>query len=81
MAYMRYIAILLVFSISIFNLSAQFSVPKVGDWRVHLPYQTNNTVAQNGSIIYAGSSSGVFSFDLDDNSLEVMSKVNGLSDV
>ena len=81
MAYMRYISILLVFSISIFNLSAQFSVPKVGNWRVHLPYQTNNTVAQNGSIIYAGSSSGVFSFDIDDNSLEVMSKVNGLSDV
>ena len=78
---MRFISILLVFGLSIFSLSAQFSVPKVGNWRVHLPYQTNNTVAQNGSIVYAGSSSGVYSFDIEDNSLEVMSKVNGLSDV
>lgn len=78
---MRYKAILLMFMVVALSVSAQFSVPKVGNWRVHLPYQTNNTVAQNGSIIYAGSSSGVFSFDVEDNSLDVMSKVTGLSDV
>ena len=72
---MRYKAILLMFMVVTLSVSAQFSVPKVGNWRVHLPYQTNNTVAQNGSIIYAGSSSGVFSFDVEDNSLDVMSKV------
>lgn len=78
---MRFSIILLIVSFFVCPAYAQFSVPKVGSWRVHLPYQTNTTVAQNGPIIYAGSASGVFSFDVEDNSLEVLSKVNGLSDV
>ena len=78
---MRFSIILLIVSFFVCPAYAQFSVPKVGSWRVHLPYQTNTTVAQNGPIIYAGSASGVFSFDIEDNSLEVLSKVNGLSDV
>lgn len=64
-----------------FQSFAQFKVPQISTWRVHLPYQTNHSVAQNGSIIYLGSSSGVFSYDADEGGVEVMSRVTGLSDV
>ena len=62
-------------------VSAQFKVPKVNGWRVHLPYHTNQTLAQDGNTIYAGSSSGIFAYDLASNEVEVLNKTNVLSDV
>lgn len=61
--------------------SAQFKVPKVNGWRVHLPYHTSQTLAQNGSTIYAGSSSGIFAYDFVSSEVEVLNKTNVLSDV
>lgn len=62
-------------------LWAQNKVPRMNTWRVHLPYFTNNAVAQLGKTIYVGSNSGLFMYDEDENSTEMFSKVNGLSDV
>jgi hypothetical protein len=64
-----------------YQAEAQFKVPRVNGWRVHLPYHTNQTLAQDGNIIYAGSASGVFSFDTEANEAEVLSKADQLSDV
>ncbi len=60
---------------------AQYKVPQMFTWRTHLPYHTNNSVAQHANLIYVGSNSGVFVYDTDENSIEVWSKVTGLSDV
>jgi ligand-binding sensor domain-containing protein len=60
---------------------AQYKVPQMFTWRTHLPYHTNNTVAQHANLIYVGSNSGVFVYDTEENSIEVWSKVTGLSDV
>jgi hypothetical protein len=60
---------------------AQYKVPPINGWRVHLPYHTNPTLAQHKNIIYAGSSSGVYSYDAEAEEMESFDKANGLSDV
>lgn len=61
-----------------FGLIAQ---PALEGWRVHLPYQRNNSITSVGNKIYCGSVSGLFSFQTEDGSIERLSKLNGLSDV
>jgi hypothetical protein len=78
---MRVLFFVLTFFTCVFQVMAQYKVPKMSTWRVHLPYHTNNSVAQHGSLIYVGSNSGIFIYDSDENSVEVLSKVTGLSDV
>ncbi|HBX50024.1 MAG: hypothetical protein A2275_06685 [Bacteroidetes bacterium RIFOXYA12_FULL_35_11] len=53
----------------------------VGKWRDHLPYSHGLKVAAAGNKIYCITSSGIFTFDKNDNSIERISKINGLSDV
>lgn len=77
---MRYILYLSVTFIS-FSCLAQFKVPTVNAWRVHLSYLSNQTMAQAGNTYYVGSNSGLFKYDKDEGSLDVYSRVNGLSDV
>jgi hypothetical protein len=78
---MRILFFVLTFFTCVIQVMAQYKVPKMSTWRVHLPYHTNNSVAQQGSLIYVGSNSGIFIYDSDENSVEVWSKVTGLSDV
>lgn len=53
----------------------------IGQWRVHLPYYNCISVAPLGSKIYAATPTGIFYFDKEDNSVERVSKINGLSDL
>ena len=77
---MRYLVFI---GITFFSLSclAQFKVPTVNSWRVHMSYLSNQSVVRVGSVYYVGSSSGMFKFDKEEGSLDVFSRVNGLSDV
>lgn len=60
---------------------AQNAIPSVEGWRVHLPFANNITLCESGTKVFVGSASGVFTFDENDRSVEVLSRVNGLSDV
>ncbi|MFI5220695.1 MAG: two-component regulator propeller domain-containing protein [Bacteroidia bacterium] len=60
---------------------AQSMVPATEGWRVHLPFANNNALTESGNKIYVGSPSGIFTFNEKDKSIEVLSKVSGLSDV
>ncbi len=60
---------------------AQFKSPAINSWRVHLNYASPIALASVGNNIYCGGSGGLFIYDIDDNSTEVLSRVNGLSDV
>jgi len=55
--------------------------PGVGQWRDHLPYSNIIAVAESPDRVYAAASGGVFALVKADNSLERLSKVNGLSDI
>jgi hypothetical protein len=50
-------------------------------WRVHLPYFKNASVTVAGTKVYCGSNSGLFTYDVEDGSIERLSKISGLSDV
>ena len=52
----------------------------IGDWRVHFPYNKGNSVCDDGVKVYLATPSGLFYYDKQDESIERLSKLNGLSD-
>lgn len=76
---MRFIITLLAISL---NISALFSqeVP-LGSWTDHLPYGKGVDVDIVGNKIYCATESGLYYYDKNDNSIQRISKVNGLNDV
>ena len=67
----------LAFSISTF---AQNEVA-IGDWRSYLPYTKGKDVTQNATTIYYAADFSLLAIDKNENSIERLTKVNGLSDV
>lgn len=59
---------------------AQENIP-VGTWRSHFNYQRTHLVELANGLIYCANQYGLFYFDPSDNSLNKMSKINGLSDI
>jgi len=53
---------------------------KMGEWRTHLPYAYCTLVEAAGDRIYCSSTGGFFYYNLEDNSIEKLSKIDGLSD-
>ncbi|MCU0443061.1 MAG: T9SS type A sorting domain-containing protein [Bacteroidia bacterium] len=60
---------------------AQTVRPATSGWRVHGAYKTNNCIEQAGELIYVGNNSSLFSYNQSDMSIEILSRVTGLSDV
>jgi ligand-binding sensor domain-containing protein len=52
----------------------------VGTWRTHAAYNQAYSVADAGDKIYCGTSGGLFYYDKTDNSLQIISKLDGLSE-
>ena len=53
----------------------------IGNWRTHLPYQKVIGVEPVGSKIYAATQYELFYYDTQDNSINILNKINGLSDI
>ena len=60
---------------------AQESDLRIGQWKSHLPYQSGRWVTQSETQIYYASPFAIFTIDKIDNSVDFLSKVDGLSDV
>ena len=69
-----------IFFISVAPLFGQNEV-SIGHWRTHLPYQKVIAVEPVGNLIYAATEYELFYYDKDDNSIHILNKINGLSDV
>jgi hypothetical protein len=54
---------------------------KVGQWLDHLSYNSANSVAKLNNSIYFSNGSGLAKYNTDDNSIEKLTKIEGLSDV
>ena len=70
---------LLIFHFSLFifhSASAQ-----IGVWQTHVSYQSGQSVAVVGNIVYAATQNGFFYVDKTTNETTVLSKNSGLSDV
>lgn len=73
-----FIPIFLILWMSFYFCTAQGIA--VGKWRDHLPYHHGIKVVTGKYKVYCITTSGMFSFNKSDNSIEKMSKVTGLSD-
>jgi hypothetical protein len=67
--------------ILIISANAQENNIPIGEWRVHLPYNIIRSVEVVGNQTYAAANVNAFYVDHADNSLNILSKVNSLSDV
>lgn len=72
--------LVLVFLLAGFKLSAQNSLPPVGMWREHLPYQVVIDITQSDNKVYAATPFSIFSVDKSSNEVERFSKISGLSE-
>ena len=59
----------------------QIIFAQVGSWQIHVPFKNSIAVAASKTKVYSASSTGVFSYDFSDNSIETITKINGLNDV
>ncbi|MFM7903300.1 MAG: hypothetical protein ACKPAD_15125, partial [Bacteroidota bacterium] len=53
----------------------------LGQWRAHLPYIKAKTIVQAGDKIFCASDRGMFIYRKDENSVEALSKISGLSEL
>ena len=56
-------------------------VKPIGSWSDHLPYNEGKSLTSDGVTIFAATSSGLFTYNTKDNSINKFSKVNLLNDV
>lgn len=75
----KYLIALTLISLGVTTF-AQESVG-IGNWRSHMPYQNVIDVEKLGTKIYAATEYELFTYDIDDNSLNILNKINGLSDI
>ena len=68
---------LILFTGVLGNLYAQNGA--TGSWKVHLPFQTATTLTTDGQKVYVGGPSGLFTFGVQDNALEIWDKSKGLA--
>lgn len=76
---LRILFLILVVSLGI-NALAQDGVA-IGQWRTHMPYQKVIDVEVLGSKVYAATDYELFTYDKEDNSLQILNKINLLSDI
>ena len=70
--------LLSLLQVPVFQVLAQ-NIP-VGTWRTHAAYNQAFSVARAGDKIYAGTSGGLFYYDLSFNNVQIVSKLDGLSE-
>ncbi|MBN2518871.1 MAG: hypothetical protein JXB17_00055, partial [Bacteroidales bacterium] len=75
--YRKYNMILIMFFISLMSV-AQIGV---GEWRDHLPYRRAFGIIEHQGKIYCATLSGIIIYNKKDNSIEKLSKIQGLSDL
>lgn len=73
--------VILFFSLHFFTQGIMAQSVGIGHWQEHLSYVNGVSVAEGNGKVYCATKSGIFSLNKADNSMERLSKVNGLSDV
>ena len=73
---MRIFVAALLIQICFFNSTAQIAP---GEWRDHLSYRLAQNLAYGDNKVYCATSHSLFFYDLTDNSINKLSKVQGLS--
>ena len=78
MKVVKSVLIILNLQLSIFKLSFAQEIP-IGTWRSHVSFNSIRSVSIGTTNVYAASANGVMIFNLQDNSLSSITKLDGLS--
>ena len=70
-----------IFLVFVFIALTGFGQVRVGEWKDHLSYNSCNSVAKVGDVVYATNGAGLIKYTISDGSVELISKINGLSDI
>lgn len=73
--------ILLFFSTLFCSFATLAQDVPIGGWKEHLSYKSALSVTEGNGKVYVATTSGIFSLNKSDNSMDRMSKVTGLSDI
>jgi ligand-binding sensor domain-containing protein len=76
----KYQLTLISFFISVGILFAQSDL-KIYQWKSHLPYDVGKSITQSSTKVYFASPFSIFSVDKEEQSLDFLTKVEGLSDI
>ena len=76
---LRFRHLLFVFYSSFFISYSSFA--QIGVWQTHVSYQSGQSVAVVGNIVYAATQNGFFYYDKTTNEITTLGKNSGLSDV
>ena len=71
----------LVFVFFISSVASAQSIPPIGQWREHLPWNNATQVAVSGSTIIAATPYALFFYEINEGRFTRRSKVNGLNDI
>ena len=67
--------------IAVFLLPITVKGQLVGTFTSHLPYSSTTLVLESGNKIFCAAQRGLFFFDKEDNSINILTSNNGLSDI
>ncbi len=71
--------LLLVFTLMPLLLWSQVNIP-LGSWRSHFSYRTATSLAVTADRVYAASANSLYYYDREENSIEILTALQGLSD-
>lgn len=77
MYYKRTLLVIFIYFLSLELFSQGIAI---GQWREHLQYNNIKAIVEADNRIYASTSSSIFYFDKNDNTVNRLSKINGLSE-
>ena len=72
------LSIILVMGLATSTVSAQLAI---GDWDTHLSYNEGVQVADGADRIYCGTRNGLFYYHREDKTVQIITRVEGLSDL
>ena len=73
-----WLSIILVMGLATNTVSAQLAI---GDWETHLSYNEAKQVADGIDRIYCGTKNGLFYYHKNDHTIQIITRVEGLSDL
>ncbi len=71
--------ILLLLLLSFWGVYAQSDIP-IGTWRTHFSYNSAKHITRGEDRVFVASENGIFKLDTSDNSLNTISKIDGLQE-
>jgi hypothetical protein len=77
----RFVYILMMYLLLGSGVSAQQKLPGVEGWRIHASFGVNNDVVVAEDVVWVGSNQALFNYHIQTREVEIVSRVNGLSDV